>query len=197
MSAFRPPTGSPHSFSLAASFYQIDLLKHNSTFTYQMRWFCLLCMVLCGCTSILDRLSTDYYAKNYIAEIEVVERDPEGHSAPSIQNVLLRNHDERVKTHTAGGWGIMGSSEFNASGSPRINHLHNLARKLGATLVVFSKEFDRREQELVKRREYQQGERITVNGTTVQLQGRWVDVVDVQTYVYHNYRATLLREGSE
>ena len=91
----------------------------------------------------------------------------------------------------------MGSSEFNASGSPRINHLHNLARKLGATLVVFSKEFDRREQELVKRREYQQGERITVNGTTVQLQGRWVDVVDVQTHVYHNYRATLLRQGSE
>jgi hypothetical protein len=72
-----------------------------------------------------------------------------------------------------------------------------MARKLGSTLVVYSSEFDRREQELVKRQEYQQGERITVNGTTVQLQGRWVEVVDVQTYVYHNYRATLLRQGSE
>jgi hypothetical protein len=96
-----------------------------------------------------------------------------------------------------GGWEILGSSEFNTSGSPRINHLHNLARKLRATLVVYSTEFDRREQELVKRSEYQQGERITVNGTTVQLQGRWVEVVDVQTYVYHNFRATLLRQGGE
>ena len=162
-----------------------------------MRWFCLLCVVLCGCSSVLDRFSTDYYARNYIAEIEVAERELDGQSAPSIQSVLPRNHDERVKTHTVGGWEILGSSEFSTSGSPRINHLHNLARKLRATLVVYSTEFDRREQELVKRSEYQQGERITVNGTTVQLQSRWVDVVDVQTHVYHNYRATLLRQGSE
>jgi len=169
----------------------------NITLAFGMRWFCLLCSVFCGCTSILDRLSTDYYSRNYIVQIEVSELNSEGQPAPSIQNVLLRNHDTRVKTHAEGGWEILGSSEFNTSGSPRINHLHKLAQKIGATLVVLSKEFDRREQELVKRQEYQQGERITVNGTTVQLQGRWVDVVDVQTYVYHNYRATLLRQGSE
>ena len=162
-----------------------------------MRSFGLLFVLLCGCTSILDRLSTDYYSRNYIAQIEVSEQDPDGQTAASVQNVLPRNHDVRVKTHTGGGWEVLGSSEFNTSGSPRINHLHKLAAKLGATLVVISKEFDRREQELVKRQEYQQGERITVNGTTVQLQGRWVEVVDVQTYVYHNYRATLLRQGSE
>ena len=162
-----------------------------------MRWFCLLCSVLCGCTSILDRLSTDYFERYYVADIEVSERNPKEQPEPSVQNVLPRNHDKRVKTHTDGGWEILGSSEFNTSGSPRINHLHNLAQKIGATLVVLSKEFDRREQELVKRQEYQQGERITVNGTTVQLQGRWVDVVDVQTNVYHDYRATLLRQGSE
>jgi len=78
-----------------------------------------------------------------------------------------------------------------------MNHLHNLARKLGSVLVVYSSEFDRREQELVTRQEYQQGERVTVNGTTVELEGRWVDVVRVETSVYHNYRATLLREGGE
>ena len=33
--------------------------------------------------------------------------------------------------------------------------------------------------------------------TTVQLEGRWVDVVDVETRVYHDYRATFLRPGSE
>ncbi len=162
-----------------------------------MRFVFFLCIVLCGCTSILDRISTDYYSRNYIAQIEVSEQNSDGQIAPSVQNVLPRNHDARIKTHTEGGWEILGSSEFNTSGSPRINHLHNLAQKIGATLVVLSKEFDRREQELVKRQEYQQGERITVNGTTVQLQGRWVDVVDVQTNVYHDYRATLLRQGSE
>ena len=162
-----------------------------------MRFVFFLCIVLCGCTSILDRISTDYYSRNYIAQIEVSEQNSDGQIAPSVQNVLPRNHDARIKTHAEGGWEILGSSEFNTSGSPRINHLHNLSRRLGATLVVLSKEFDRREQELVKTQEYQQGERITVNGTTVQLQGRWVEVVDVQTNVYHDYRATLLRQRSE
>jgi len=162
-----------------------------------VRFVFFLCIVLCGCTSILDRISTDYFGRYYVADIEVSERNPKEQPEPSVQNVLPRNHDKRVKTHTDGGWEILGSSEFNTSGSPRMNHLSKMARKLGSTLVVYSSEFDRREQELVKRQEYQQGERITVNGTTVQLQGRWVEVVDVQTNVYHDYRATLLRQGSE
>ena len=73
----------------------------------------------------------------------------------------------------------------------------DLGRKLGATLVVHSREFDRREQRMVKRREYQEGERIRVNDTTVELPGRWVDVVDVETREYHNYRATFLRTVGE
>ena len=162
-----------------------------------MRFVFFLCIVLCGCTSILDRISTDYFGRYYVSEIEVSERNPKEQPDPSVQNVLLRNHDKRVKTHTDGGWEVLGSCEFNTSGSPRMNHLHNLARKLGSVLVVYSSEFDRREQELVTRQEYQQGERVTVNGTTVELEGRWVDVVRVETSVYHNYRATLLREGGE
>jgi hypothetical protein len=72
-----------------------------------------------------------------------------------------------------------------------------LARKLGSELVVHSREFDRREQELVKRSEYQRGERITVNGTTVEMEGRWVDVIDVVTRTYHDFRVTFLRTGRE
>ena len=50
---------------------------------------------------------------------------------------------------------------------------------------------------MVKRSEYQQGERITVNGTTVEMEGRWVDVIDVVTRTYHNFRVTFLREERE
>ena len=63
--------------------------------------------------------------------------------------------------------------------------------------MVYSREFDRREQELVKRSEYQRGELITVNGTTVEMDGRWVDVIDVVTRTYHDFRVTFLRTGRE
>ena len=72
-----------------------------------------------------------------------------------------------------------------------------MARKLGSELVVQSREFDRREQELVTRSHYQRGERITVNGTTVELEGRWVDVIDVVTRTYHDFRVTFLRARCE
>ena len=162
-----------------------------------MRWLFLFCVLFSGCTSVLDNISTDYFVRNYFAEKELSGGNWNEELEPSIQNVLARNHDKRVKARTDKGWEILGSSEFTTSGSPRINHLRNLARKLGSTLVVYSSEFDRREQELDTRKEYKQGERITVNGTTVRLEGRWVDVVHVETRFYHNYRATLLREPSE
>lgn len=163
-----------------------------------MRWILLVGAVAgTGCTAIMDRLTTDFYSKYYVEEISVVERDPKGLPAPEVQQVFMRNHDERVQSHRDGGWQVVGSAEFNTSGSPRENHLHNLARRKGAALVVYSKQFDRREQRIEKRREYQPGERIQVNGTVVQLEGRWVDVVDVVTYVYHDFRITLLRPGSE
>jgi hypothetical protein len=163
-----------------------------------MRWIIIGFVVFgTGCTSVLDRLATDHYSKHYISDSEVVDRDPKGLPAPEVQNTLLSGHEERVQNHKNGGWQVLGVSEFNTSGSTRVNHLYNLARRKGAPLVVHSKKFDRREQEIIKRREYQEGERISVNGTTVQLEGRWVDVVDVETRVYHDYRATFLRPDSE
>ena len=150
-----------------------------------------------GCTAVLDKLSTNYYERNYSVRIPAVELDPKIQPEPSVQNALMRQHGERVQMHEEGGWEVLGSSEFNTSGSPRHNHLLNLARKLGSELVVYSREFDRSEQELVKRSEYQRGERITVNGTTVEMDGRWVDVIDVVTRTYHDFRVTFLRTGRE
>jgi hypothetical protein len=150
-----------------------------------------------GCTAVMDKFSTNYYEKNYSVRISVEELDPKTQPEPSVQNVLIRDHGERIIMHEGGGWEVLGSSEFNTSGSPRHNHLSKLAKKLGSELVVYSREFDRREQELVKRSEYQQGERITVNGTTVEMEGRWVDVIDVVTRTYHNFRVTFLREERE
>ena len=150
-----------------------------------------------GCTAVLDKLSTDYYERNYSARVPVEELNPKTQPEPSVQDVLMRNHGERVKMHADGGWEVLGSSEFNTSGSPRRNHLLKLARKIGSELVVHSREFDRREQELVSRSEYQQGERITVNGTTVEMEGRWVDVIDVVTRTYNDFRVTFLRTRHE
>ena len=151
--------------------------------------------LLCGtgCTAVIDKLSTNYYERNYSTRISVVELDPKNQPEPSVQKAQMRAHGERVKIHEDGGWEVLRSSEFNTSGSPRHNHLLNLARKLGSELVVHSREFDRSEQELVKRSEYQRGERITVNGTTVETEGRWVNQVEVRNYQYYNYKATFLR----
>ena len=162
-------------------------------------WIGLFTGLVCGpgCTAVLDKLSVNYYERNYSARIPVEELDPKTQPEPSVQNALMRHHGERVKMHVDGGWEVLGSSEFNTSGSPRHNHLLKLARKLGSELVVYSREFDRREQELVKRSEYQQGERITVNGTTVEMEGRWMDVIDVVTRTYHDFRVTFLRTERE
>ena len=162
-------------------------------------WIGLFAGLVCGtgCTAVLDKLSTNYYERNYSARIPVEELDPKTQPEPSVQDVLMRNHGERVKMHADGGWEVLGSSEFNTSGSLRRYHLLNLARKTGTELVVQSREFDRREQELVTRSRYQRGERITVNGTIVELEGRWVNVVDVVTRTYHDFRVTFLRSRCE
>ena len=179
-----------------------DTRREYSTFTYEMRyfiWIGLFTGLVCGtgCTAVLDKFSTNYYERNYSTRISVVELDPKNQPEPSVQKAQMRAHGERVKIHEDGGWEVLGSSEFNTSGSPRHNHLLNLARKLGSELVVYSREFDRSEQELVKRSEYQRGERITVNGTTVELEGRWVNVVDVVTRTYHDFHVTFLRARCE
>jgi hypothetical protein len=114
-----------------------------------------------------------------------------------VQQTLMRRHAERVKLHTDGGWEILGESEFNTSNSPSNRQLLKQARAVGAELVVHSREFDRREQEWVQRREYEPGERITVNGTTIERRGKWVDRHEPVSRQYHNYRATFLRRRGE
>lgn len=210
-----PPTGCPTLLPVGGFFlivnnllvnYQnwlgVDTLGKESTFTYEMRCFVWVGLFvefvfLTGCTAVMDKLSTNYYERNYSAQIPVEELNPKAQPQPSVQNALMPHHGERVKMHLDGGWEVLGISEFNTSGSPRHNHLLKLARKLGSKLVVYSQKFDRREQELVKRSEYQQGERITVNGTTVEMEGRWVDVIDVVTRTYHDFRVTFLRDVRE
>ena len=67
----------------------------------------------------------------------------------------------------------------------------------GGELVVHSREFTRREQEWVQRREYEPGEHFTVNGTTIVRPGKWVERHEPVTRQYHNYRATFLRRCGE
>ena len=109
----------------------------------------------------------------------------------------MRRHMERVKLHTDGGWDILGESEFNTAYSASNRQLLKQARAVGAELVVHSREFDRREQEWVQRREYEPGERFTVNGTTIVRPGKWVDRHEPVTRQYHNYHATFLRRCGE
>ncbi|MBC8326383.1 MAG: hypothetical protein H8E27_12240 [Verrucomicrobia subdivision 3 bacterium] len=118
-------------------------------------------------------------------------------SEPEVQQTLMRRHAERVKLHTDGGWEILGESEFNTSSSVSTRQLRKQARAVGAELVVHSREFERREQEWVQRREYEPGERITVNGTTLERPGKWVDRHEPVSRQYHNYRATFLHRGRE
>ena len=162
-------------------------------------WVGLFAELVCGtgCTAVLDKLSTNYYERNYSVQVPVQDLDPKTQPEPSVQDVLMPNHDKRVKMHVDGGWEVLGSSEFNTSASTRRNHMLNLARKMGSELIVYSRKFDRREQELVNRQEYQRGERIYVNGTMVELEGRWVNVVEVVTRTYHDFRVTFLRTGRE
>ena len=180
----------------------VDRYGNYSTFTYEMQrvrciflslvWLGILQLI--GCTSVLDRLAHDDYAHSYLSEgtpealiVPLEER-------PALIHTPLDRHEARVAKYTAGRWVVVGNCEFNTASSPRPNHLDRLAQKVGATLVIHSKQYDRREQDIVTRREYEPGQRVTVNGNTVQLDGRWVDRVEVVTRVYHTYRASLLRE---
>ena len=91
----------------------VDTLRIDSTFTYEMRCLGLIglfAVLVCGtgCASVLDKLSTNYYERNYSARIPVEELDPKTQPEPSVQDVLMRNHGERVKMHADGGWEVLG-----------------------------------------------------------------------------------------
>ena len=148
-----------------------------------------------GCT-VLDGWVSNPYEKNYFPLITSSD-SPVLVGEPEIQQTLMRRHAERVALHTGGGWRILGESEFNTAHSPSNRQLKNQARSVGAELVVHSREFTRREQEWVQRREYEPGEHFTVNGTTIVRPGKWVERHEPVTRQYHNYRATFLRRCGE
>ena len=154
-----------------------------------------------GC-NVLEDLGTNPYEANYfpLKSVAIVPAPSEPAimvDQPEVQQSLMRRHTERVKLHTDGGWEILGESGFNTSNSPSNRQLLKQARAVGAELVVHSREFDRREQEWVHRREYEPGERFTVNGTTIERPGKWVERHEPVTREYHNYRATFLRRCGE
>ncbi len=152
---------------------------------------------LAGCATLEDWAGNPY--EEHYFPLQPAERVPVAVPTiePEVQQVLMRRHDERVALHTGGGWMILGESEFNTAHNPSTRQLINHARTVGAELVVHSRQFTRREQEWVERREYEPGERITVNGTTIERPGKWVDRHEPVSRVYHDYRATFLRRRGE
>ena len=152
--------------------------------------------VLCVGCNVLEDLGGNPYAENYFP---LICAGPQSELAPEpeVQQTLMRRHVERVDFHTKGGWEILGESEFNTSNSVSHRHLLKHARSVGAELVVHSSQFDRSEQEWSTHHEYEPGERITVNGTTIERPGKWVDRHQPVTRRYHDYRATFLRPRRE
>ena len=165
---------------------------------------CLLSLLLMipligavGCTALADRLSHDYYDANYIAKVHVPEVEEDLQREPDLRRVEMRYHDDTVEAAVTEGWELLGTAEFNTSSSPRRNHLRHHAKKLGARRVVHSSVLDRREQEVVKRREYVHWPEFYGGPVQGHIAGRWVETVDVVTRVYHDYRATFLRRARE
>jgi len=162
-------------------------------------WLLLMGAALGTGCNVLEDLGTNPYEAHYFWLNSVVSVPvPSAPIAePEVQQTLMRRHAERVKLHTDGGWDILGESEFNTSNSASNRQLLKQGRAVGAELVVHSREFDRREQEWVQRREYEPGERFTVNGTTIERPGKWVERHEPVTRKYYNYRATFLRRRGE
>ena len=201
---FFPPSwsGQQPVYKVKKSIFGVDRRGVNSTFTYDMRRFqsaflAVTLVTAAGCTAIIDGLSTDYYQRHYVPEISVEEVEAKSQPEPDIQPVAMRRHDTVVDSVVVDGWEVLGTAEFNTAASPRRNHLRRHARRLGAGRVVLSSAFDRREQDVVRRNEFVPGHWISVNGTIVQLPGRWVPTVDVVTRTYHDFRATFLRRIRE
>ena len=149
-----------------------------------------LLMGFSGC-AFLDSLRENPYESHYFGESEEVLS--EAHGPAERRTVLMENHAAMVDDFKQHGYEVLGAAEFQTSNAPGGTHLPKQARKVGANLVVWSRRFDRNEQRLVNSREYLPGERITVNGTTVETRGRWVNSIEVRNWDYYDYKATFLR----
>jgi len=150
-------------------------------------------LAIFGCLLISIGCATNNYEAHFVPRVSLPENLSETAGEPKIYPVSMERHDEEVQRLEASGHQIIGIAEFNTSSSPSRKHLPKQAKKIGADIAVSSSKFDRRTQELANTQEWVAGERITVNGTTVETPGRWVNQVEVRNYVYYNYRATFLR----
>ena len=136
--------------------------------------------------------ATNNYEKYFIPHSPVWENALESSLDPDIYRVPMDGHETEVNRLKSMGHEIIGVSEFNTASSPSSKHLPKAAKKVGATVAVSSRKFDRRTQELENTREWIPGERITVNGVTVETAGRWVNQIEVRNYEYNDYKATFL-----
>lgn len=148
---------------------------------------------LSGC-SFFDSLRENQYTSNYYEAIEAPLGDSQSQVTPTQRMVLMKNHTVTVNDFKQQGYQVLGASEFQTANVPGRTHLIKQARKVGANVVVSSRQFDRNEQKLANSSEYVPGERITVNGTTVETQGRWVNSIEVRDWDYYDYKATFLRK---
>ena len=146
-----------------------------------------------GCLLMGFGCATNNYKAHFIPRVPLPEKPPENPIDPQIYRVSMERHNEEVRRLESSGHQIIGLAEFNTSSSPSGKHLLKQAKRVGADVAVSSEKFDRKTQELANTREWVSGERITVNGTTVETEGRWVNQVEVRNYQYYNYKATFLR----
>ncbi len=137
--------------------------------------------------------ATNNYEKYFIPRVPLRENAAESAIELDIYRVPMTSHETEVSRLKTLGHEIIGVSEFNSSSFPSSKHLPKAAKKVGATVAVSSRKFDRREQKLENTREWIPGERITVNGVTVETEGRWVNQIEVRDYEYNDYKATFLR----
>ena len=156
----------------------------------------LLGLAASGC-SILDGWTENKYQTHFIWDIDPEEKPPVKVKQPDIHRTSMTHHEAAVNRLVFNEHLVIGSAEFHTANSPGGTHLARQARAVGAQVVVASSKFIRKDQELVNRREYIPGESYTVNGTTIQTRGRWINQVEVVTQYYHDYKATFLRHKSE
>ena len=146
-----------------------------------------------GCLLMGFGCATNNYKAHFIPRVPLPENPSENPIDPQIYRVSMERHNEEVRRLEAAGHQIIGSAEFNTSSSPSGKHLLKQAKRVEADVAVSSEKFDRKTQELANTQEWVRGETITVNGTTVETEGRWVNQIEVRNYQYYNYKATFLR----
>ena len=94
--------------------------------------------------------ATNNYEKYFIPRVPLRESAIE----PDIYRVPMTSHETEVSRLKTLGHEIIGVSEFNSSSFPSSKHLPKAAKKVGATVAVSSRKFDRREQKLENTRAF-------------------------------------------